>query len=282
MSSEWIEKSFDTNLFDIAIYRNVDLDNHRGVDPEFTLVNHVSPALADIGINHRIRWNFDPIPISNNNNGCPPGDVAYTAWSQYLDAGNAPWVAADCNILINNSRGGGCGSVGGNVCVGPGWRIDGRYERVLSGGAGWQWHVYSCMHEIGHNMGFPHSPNPGLKWVADDDRLHITPTNGDPNQTSNMCGTSVDLRPDNGLARVPENWFAPCVADHLIIRGPAPSEVPDPEPPGNGDEPPLTPQPRGSVARSAVTAAAVGAGAWLLLGRPSRAEVESWLGGGPR
>lgn len=217
--AEIIETGFPGRVFELAIYRNEDLDTRRGTVPEVSVAEHVADSLSDLSINHRIIYGFDPVPVNNNNNSCPSSDgptVAYEVWRDYVRNGNAPFEAKDSNLLINDAPGGGCAGIGGNIAVGPGRDID-HVDGPIEGTSPWHFDIYSCMHEVGHNMGYSHANNAGRKTLIDGVE-YKTPTNGRDDAHTNLCGQSNPADPTPGSDDVARLFYNDCVADTITIR----------------------------------------------------------------
>lgn len=210
---------FDGPPFEVALWTSWDLFQKHGRTAEQVLDEYVSDALTDIGVNHRIYTGFTVILQENADPGCPHPDepiTAYEEWGDHL-AGNPQWVAADCNLLLMDTGGGGCGSTGGNVAVVGVNNIDRPRSIDSAIEDPWAGNVYASMHEIGHNMSFTHSENPAIKWVSEGNIFNSTPTDGNDHEAKpNLCG-EVPATRQNRTRRL---WlhYHDCVADHIRTR----------------------------------------------------------------
>lgn len=229
MPREVVEDRFGGLTWELAIYRNEDLDSMNGTAAEETIVNHVSPSLTDLGVNHRILFDFDPVPLDDRNSGC--STQALENWTSYGEEGNLPVVAKDCNLYLNPG-GGGCAFVKGRYASAGAPDIEQVRPRSLIGDKPWSGNVYVAMHEISHNMGTTpgnrslpsDDPNSGVvqfgdTWVTNG-IWQKTPSITRRDATSNACGQPITPDPGPNERDHIYTYFNDCVADQMLIREP--------------------------------------------------------------
>lgn len=205
------QDDFGGPQFEVAIYRTVSLDDNLGQLPEEEVVRHLTFALDQAGINYRIYHNFEPAALGNQSTGtCVRGEDAYYDWLDLLDA-SAPFIAADANLCLLDQDGGGCGGQGGNACVSGAAAID-QSITIRDGTSHHAANLYAALHEIGHNMGFAHSPHPGDAW-NENNEWNKTPNVGSETDTANVCGERIEPK-QNEAERL---WtvYHGCVAEHI-------------------------------------------------------------------
>lgn len=203
------------DAFEVAVYETDELFSQRGDTPADVVAKYMADSLGRIGVEYRIYYRFASIPIDNTQTVCDDFD-AKDEWAEWAPD-NAPFVAADSNILLVHVPGGGCGDIGGDFCASGALSIDEERDDLVGTGP-WYGSVYAAMHEVGHNMGWSHNPHPGNAFVTQaDPRWHKTPCVGAREAITNMCGQQLDADPDVHTEDLLVLDYHSCVAEHIQI-----------------------------------------------------------------
>lgn len=214
-----------------TIYQTDALTGANGRIPERVVSRQLSAALDDLAIDHVIRFEFEPFDSPTEDVSCDQETSSLSPFMDFL-SGPAPVVALDSNLLLTNAAGGGCAVVNnpdirGNAGVSAGGNIDqDPGVRIMEDTTRWGGNVSAALHEVGHNMGFPHDPHPG--WGANvGGRWNRTPTTA-ANDVENLCGEFIEARAHNAVNN--HLYYNDCVAAHMLVEEKEPLEQ-------NGDTP---------------------------------------------
>lgn len=182
--------------WEMAIYQDEALTFFNGRTPEEVVADHILASFEDGGRDIEITRELPVVPIDNESSTCE-GGAGYYDFADYLQS-SAPTVAADCNIMLMSTEAGGCGSIGGNVCVAAAQNITVHRGIVDEGFDPWARNVQAAMHEVGHNMGWGHCAAPNVRvhpgWGTNSGGFwHKTPETS-CNDTTNLCGERIPAR----------------------------------------------------------------------------------------
>lgn len=231
--------------FELHVFETPTLAARNGRTPETVVATYIHNSLSAVGVDHTIRYGFPTLATVDFND---PTEMCGTLQplADWLKNDASPdQVAKDSNLLINDADRNGCSwtpaipldpSSPGNVAVAPGRHIDANFQGVRTGTDAWSGNVYSCMHEVGHNMGFypgqadptkagydpPNSPSPavrqyGYTFVDANGLWNKTPCIGRRDATRNLCGETIAPDPDPNEQDVLHLYYNDCVADEIII-----------------------------------------------------------------
>lgn len=220
--------SSDRPAIEVCVYHSTDLAEANGDIPAEDMATCIAGAFEQGGLDYRVHFGFEPQPAPNERTGCcnpdmgecqTPGDSAdaFWWWRDQVNTPMIPKVAADSNMLLVRSRGGGCGAVGGNVCVvGASEITDLRpYEELRDPQDRHHRNRHAGLHELGHNLGFPHDPNGGIGFNEYSREVwHRTPTVG-CNDCTNACGEYIEPREFEDS--INHNAFHACAISNFAI-----------------------------------------------------------------
>lgn len=201
-SDEWL---------DLAIYVQPTVRFEKGNIPGRVVARQISATYEENGVDHRIKYDFSPAPGEIDGKSVCGDDNPINAFGTWLTQ-ESPYQAADANLLMMDTEGGGCG--GGNTATVPVRNITHDPERVIESGDGdWAQNVSACLHELGHCLGIDHNPHPGLGWNDHDREVwHRTPNNS-ANGVDNLCGDRIESREYN--SKVSHLYFTECSYQHF-------------------------------------------------------------------
>lgn len=193
-------------VWEQTIYTSKDVYDNTDRYPEEAFAVYLHETLKSHGISHEITFDYPLVSIYNDDPSCcDPQDnpdgcdsdqsrAAVYEFEDEVEAGNVPYVAKDSNILVINSWGGGCASVGGNIGVAGGAPLDGPidYETPRVDLRGHS--IHSFLHEVGHNMGYSHSEAWGTGEYADG-YFRVSPCmSPGQNDMTGKCGQWIPAR----------------------------------------------------------------------------------------
>jgi len=188
--------SFSSDFFEVALYNTKKLHANNGANANEMAARYLHRALNRLNVNHSIYYGFDPIDAPTERALCTSstGTGVLKWWNTQVQNGDIPVVAKDSNALQTNAKGGGCAFIGGVACAFPGYYVDTIRPLVENSSGRLEDNCSDIMHEVGHNMGFHHDPNPGDGYnLAIENSWYRTPTMAH-NNAYNLCHKWIPKR----------------------------------------------------------------------------------------
>lgn len=205
-------------VWEQTIYTTQALYDRNGRAPEEMVAQYVERAFGRLGVKVDVQTGFSPLPDPYDDPRCQENTrTSFNFMNDRKNNGELPFVAKDSNLLLVDTVGGGCAGVGGSTAVAGAKPIDRVRSMVESSAEKYHRGVHAPLHEIGHNMGFSHSPHPGAAWNDDSEipgKWHRTPTVAE-NGAENICGEWIPSRRHDATVR--HLYYNDCVADHMSI-----------------------------------------------------------------
>lgn len=221
---------------EINIYQTEKLTDANDRIPEETVKKYLEKAFDRGDLDHDITVGFDPIDTDTEKTVCASDSVIREFGPMVKDE-EIESVAKDSNVLITESGGGGCGWVGGNVCVTPGKHITAEIPHMWSGRGKTHSNIHANLHEVGHNLGAKHDHDDqvdgaqhlGMGWNEDPPELFGVPLDflpyfsGTWHRTPNVAGSGAEnecgeMVPDKEYeTTVNEQYYADCAIESFEI-----------------------------------------------------------------
>lgn len=196
---------YGTTTLDITFRQSVSLTEKNGRIPERENAKAWQKALESAGWDYDIRIGFDPMD--------PPSEVANCSnesplrwFKDKMDTGDYGHVGNDVNLLLLDTKGGGCSWVLGKYGIVNAAEIteERPYSEIGPKTDGQHQALYASLHEGGHQLGAVHNPwndkgNIGQwrqqhvfadAWTDEQGRFVKTPNYGGGN-FQNACGKEV-------------------------------------------------------------------------------------------
>lgn len=224
-------------MIEINIFQTKTLTENNDRHPETVIERFLENAFDQHDVEYDITRGFDPVDTDREQSGCGEHS-ALGEWGDLLPEMDDEKTAKDSNVLLTNSSGGGCSYIGGWACTAPASAIDRDLEYVKNGREKIHWHIYSTLHEVGHNLGARHDHDKemsgkqhrGTAWNEDPLTLfgvpldflptirgyyHKTPNVGGYDSI-NDCGEDIPARKYD--AQVAELWYHDCAVEKFDIK----------------------------------------------------------------
>lgn len=196
---------------------------------EKMVAKYAARALEEAGYGWEIVYNLRPQDPPREKSVCEDGGPS-DWWGDEVESGDVDVLEEDVNILMFDTRGGGCGAVGGRWGTTPARNIDEMRDWESVGSDSWHRNMHGNLHEIGHELGARHDhdadkegkQHPGMGWNEPHDSKdvvwwHRTPTvagNGAPN----VCGEAIETRQNDKSKWVKRHQtYAECTSDTFEI-----------------------------------------------------------------
>lgn len=196
---------------------------------EKMVAKYAARAFEEAGYGWEIVYNLRPQDPPGEKSVCEEGGPS-DWWGETVENGDVDVIEEDVNILMFDTRGGGCGAVGGKWGTTPARNIDEMRDWRAVGSDDWHRNMHGNLHEIGHELGARHDhdaeqegmQHPGMGWNEPHESKdvvwwHRTPTvagNGAPN----VCGESIELRQNDQSKWVKRHQtYAECTSDTFEI-----------------------------------------------------------------
>lgn len=187
--------SFDGPTADVTVYTGSHLHRMVGRSAERNAVEVLSHAFTIGELNAVIRYDHPTQTVPERTGVC---DEPFQTWNQRVLNGRIPDTAADINVLLIDGRAGGCSN---SPNVDPGHCTVGATPLAnldswnLSGTSLPKDAAHDLLHEVGHNLGYPHVPHGGYA-LDEAGYWYRTPTVGG-NDVENVCGEHIEKRDNN-------------------------------------------------------------------------------------
>ena len=188
---------FDADTVGVTVHTTKQLHDRNGRESEKTVVQYISQALEDAGLNYAIDFNFplkEPEIDDLEGDKLPGKQHHQDWWREFVNEDSSFEPRKDSNILLDDRDGGGLAAVTGWVAVAPGRNISDyrRHEWTGLGSDSQAQNIFATLHEFSHNLGFSHSPHFGYGW-NENGRWHRTITVSG-NGEMNKCDEWVENR----------------------------------------------------------------------------------------
>lgn len=187
---------------------------------EDVVARYLARALANTGVNARVKWGLPTQPSESEDTSCPQGvdhTVAYDWWEDRYYSGDLDdeHTSKDSNLLLTNAGGGGCGATnGGDICVagcGPTTIPYPTQDELVLHDTG-AWSVMNAVHEVGHNLDQGHASGYAIRDAsAGEYRLPPNYTKGG----TTYCGEPSPTPEPNDTRILIVSWDQQCSRNRL-------------------------------------------------------------------
>lgn len=220
----------DAPTVGVSVHSTTKLVDRNGRAAEHSVVRYMAAAFDRAELNYEIDYGYPPKDPPNEVSVCGDGS-GFGWWNERVTEDEPFPIRKDSNILLFDTNGGGCAYIGMNAATAPGMNITENRPHEWIGRDDYHRNIFGTMHELGHNLGFKHSPHPGMGWNEDGEwhRTFTVSANGE----ENLCGEWIEKREHTAEAR--HMYFHDCAIEHMQIAdteplGPAQAESRLPEP----------------------------------------------------